>query len=326
MTENVLPTFQTERLVLRAVTTNDIPNYEKYFVDYEVIEQLAAHVPWPYPKDGVACFLNNSIFPKQGKTSWLWGIFEKANPDELIGCVHLWREGKPQHRGFWLGKKFWGQGYMTEAVHPVMDYAFNHLGFDKLIFANAVGNLKSRRVKEKTGAKLIDVTPAKFVNPKYTEHEIFELKKEDWKKPDEKYFLFSSDKNLLKIDQIYALLVNAYWYKGISKETLQKPIEGSLCFGAYAGSNQVAFARVVTDGATFAWLCDVIVDDSYKGQGLAKELMRFIQADPRLQNLRRFCLATKDAHGLYAQFAFKVTETPQNWMEIKNNDVYLNQR
>lgn len=90
----------------------------------------------------------------------------------------MWREGRPENRGFWLGKPFWGKGYMTEAVAPVMDYAFNNFGFEKLVFANAVGNLKSRRVKEKTGAKLIDVKPAKFVNPEYTEHEIWELKRE----------------------------------------------------------------------------------------------------------------------------------------------------
>ncbi|WP_413583483.1 GNAT family N-acetyltransferase [Bdellovibrio sp. HCB288] len=97
-----------------------------------------------------------------------------------MGAVHLWREGHPENRGFWLGKPFWGKGYMTEAVEPVMNYAFNELGFDKLVFANAVGNLKSRRIKEKTGARLISVSPANFVNPKYIEHEIWELTKKEW--------------------------------------------------------------------------------------------------------------------------------------------------
>lgn len=113
--------------------------------------------------------------------SRVWGIFLKEAPDELIGAVDLWREGKPEHRGFWLGRKYWGQGFMTEAVEPVMDYAFDELGFDVLIFANAVGNIGSRRIKEKTGARLLRVEPAKFVDPKFTEHEIWELRKEDWK-------------------------------------------------------------------------------------------------------------------------------------------------
>lgn len=178
--QNSLPTFETERLILRAVTAIDIPSYQKHFSDYEVISHLSVAVPWPYPDNGASTFLNQLIFPNQGMSQWLWGIFEKHNPVELIGAVHIWKEGRPENRGFWLGKQFWGQGYMTESVIPIMNFAFNELGFEKLVFTNAVGNIKSRRVKEKTGAKLIEVRPAKFVNPKYTEHEIWELNKSDW--------------------------------------------------------------------------------------------------------------------------------------------------
>lgn len=174
--------FKTERLILRAVSPSDILSYEKYFIDYEVISQLSSAVPWPYPKNGVSDFLNQIIFPSQGKDQWLWGIFEIQKPSELIGVVHLWRQGRPENRGFWLGKPFWGKGYMTEAVTPVMNYAFEELGFEKLIFANAVGNQKSRRIKIKTGARLIEIRPAKFVNPKYTEQEIWELTKDEWNK------------------------------------------------------------------------------------------------------------------------------------------------
>lgn len=180
MSKSKLPIFKTARLLLKEVTSADIPSYEKYFVDYEVINQLSAAVPWPYPKNGIVEFLDKFISPDQGKTQWLWGIFEKENPNILIGVVHLWQNGRPENRGFWLGKAFWGKGYMTEAVTPVMDYAFNELGFEKLVFANAVGNEKSRRVKVKTGARLIGVKPGKFVNPKYTEHEIWELTKKEW--------------------------------------------------------------------------------------------------------------------------------------------------
>ncbi|WP_374029373.1 GNAT family N-acetyltransferase [Bdellovibrio bacteriovorus] len=175
-----IPTFETERLILREVRYEDIPSYEKYFIDYEVISHLSAAVPWPYPQNGVRQFLDEMIYPHQGVDQWLWGIFEKKNPQELIGTVHLWRQGRPEHRGFWLGKPFWGKGYMTEAVGPVMDYAFNELGFEKLVFANARGNQKSRRVKEKTGARLIGVKPTKFVSPEYTESEVWELTKSEW--------------------------------------------------------------------------------------------------------------------------------------------------
>ncbi len=177
-----LPTFHTKRLILRAVTSMDIPSYQKYFSDYEIIRHLAVHVPWPYPDDGVKTFLESKIFPNQGKDHWMWGIFESSNPSLLIGCVHLWRQGKPEHRGFWLARPFWGKGYMTEAVWPVMNYAFDDLGFDMLIFSNALGNDRSRRVKEKTGARLVRVEPFKFVDPSLTASEIWELRKEDWLK------------------------------------------------------------------------------------------------------------------------------------------------
>jgi RimJ/RimL family protein N-acetyltransferase len=175
-----LPQFYTERLILRAVTIEDAYSYEKNFVDYEVIRHLSATVPWPYPKNGIIDFINNYILPNQGKQHWIWGIFLKQDSEELIGVVDLWRVGRPENRGFWLARKHWGKGLMTEAVFPVMDYAFNELGFDKLVFANAVGNMASRKIKEKTGAKLVDIRPANFVDPQYVEHEIWELTKSDW--------------------------------------------------------------------------------------------------------------------------------------------------
>jgi len=175
-----IPAFETKRLFLRGVTEADAPSWQRNFDDYEVIRNLAAHVPWPYPKDGVLTFLRTQVLPKQGIDKWVWGIFLKENPGELVGVVDLWREGKPENRGFWLARKLWGQGIMTEAVTPVMDYAFNELGFTKLVFANALGNIGSRRVKEKTGAKLLRREPAKFVDPKFTEHEIWELEKVAW--------------------------------------------------------------------------------------------------------------------------------------------------
>ena len=176
-----IPSFETDRLVLRGVTLADVPAYERHFIDYEVISHLSSGVPWPYPKDGVRDFLSDVVLPQQGEDKWLWGLFLKDDPEELIGAVELWRKGRPEHRGFWLGRAHWGQGLMTEAVIPVMDYAFDELGFETLVFANAVGNTASRRIKEKTGARLLRVEPATFVNPAYTEHEVWELTKAEWR-------------------------------------------------------------------------------------------------------------------------------------------------
>lgn len=177
-----LPQFTTDRLFLRAVTLEDAESYEKSFNDYEVIQHLSHFVPWPFPKGGVKDFLEKIVMPDLGTKRWLWVIFEKEKKDEVIGCIDLWRKGKPEHRGFWLAKKHWGKGFMTEAVKPIIDYAFNDLGFDKLVFANAVENKRSKRIKEKTGAVFLKTEPAKFINPEYTEHEIWELTKESWLK------------------------------------------------------------------------------------------------------------------------------------------------
>ena len=134
----------------------------------------------PIQKNGVAEFLQNFILPAQGIDRWTWGIFLKSNDTELIGCVDLWRKGTPENRGFWLGAPFWSKGYMTEAVEPVMDYAFQTLGFEKLFFSNALGNTRSRRIKEKTGAKLIGTRECRFVDPTLTLAETWELSKADW--------------------------------------------------------------------------------------------------------------------------------------------------
>ncbi len=177
-----IPKFETERLRLREITLKDADSYQRHFNDYAVISQLASVVPWPYPDNGAEDFIKAVIIPQQGKDRWFWGIFLKENPNEMIGGVDLWRKGTPENRGFWLGKKFWGRGIMTEAVRPVMDYAFDHLGFEMLVFSNALGNSKSRRIKEKTGARLVGTRPAKFVSSEYNEAETWELTKKEWMK------------------------------------------------------------------------------------------------------------------------------------------------
>lgn len=177
-----IKTLETDRLFLKPVDEFDIPSYEKYFIDYEVIRHLSSAVPWPYPHDGVRDFVKNVIIPSQGKGRWVWGLYLKIYPDELIGTIDLWRDGKPENRGFWLGRKFWGNGFMTEAATMINDYAFNELGFEKLIFSNALGNVRSRKIKEKTGANLIGIEPASFVDSVYSEHEIWELAKCEWLK------------------------------------------------------------------------------------------------------------------------------------------------
>ena len=175
-----IPKFETPRLILKGIQLADARNYEKHFVDYEVIRHLSSLVPWPYPLGGIEAFLRDVVLPVQGVSRWLWGIFLKENPGEVIGCVDLWREGRPENRGFWLGREFWGQGLMTEAVQPTVSCAFEVLEFERLVFSNALGNLKSRRIKEKTGARMIGTRPAKFVDAQYDTAETWELTRKAW--------------------------------------------------------------------------------------------------------------------------------------------------
>ncbi len=177
-----LPVLETERLVLREVTVADVTDYAKHFVDYEVVRYLSTVVPWPLDGNSVREFLETQVMPEQGISRWMWGLHLKEAPSGVIGAIDLWREGRPAHRGFWLARKFWRQGLMTEAVEPVMDYAFDVLGFERLVFSNAVGNVASRRVKEKTGARFLRIEPARHVDPSLTQREIWELTREEWQR------------------------------------------------------------------------------------------------------------------------------------------------
>ena len=144
-----------------------------------------------------------------------------------------------------------------------------------------------------------------------------------------KGFRVSSDPADLQFERVHNFLSkHAYWCLEIPASTLKKALAGSLCFGLYEdkpGGSQAGFARVVTDGATFAWLCDVYVEEEFRGKGLATGLIECVVAHPQLKGLRRFLLATKDAHGLYKKFGFQVTATPNYWMEIKDNELYQKQ-
>jgi RimJ/RimL family protein N-acetyltransferase len=173
-----VPTLTTARLILSDVLAADPVAYRRNFNDYDVIGDLADAVPWPYPPDGVLTFFE-TLRPEQGKSRWAWAIYLKSGPTDPIGNVDL-RRVAPENRGFWLARQHWGQGYMTEAASAVTDYAFENLGFETLILSNALGNYRSRRIKEKAGAVLLRTEPAAFVSPAYTHREVWELTKETW--------------------------------------------------------------------------------------------------------------------------------------------------
>ena len=129
-------------------------------------------------------------------------------------------------------------------------------------------------------------------------------------------FEISTDPSRLDIEVIHQFLCTSYWAEGRSRAVVERSIGHSLCFGVYVAGRQVAFARVVSDRAVFAYLMDVFVIPEFRGRGISKTLMRAVIDHPELQGLRVFLLGTRDAHGLYAQFGFRPLEEPDRWMAI----------
>jgi GNAT superfamily N-acetyltransferase len=135
----------------------------------------------------------------------------------------------------------------------------------------------------------------------------------EWRRSE---FLISTDRARLDVGVIHDYLSNkSYWAKGRSVETVRRSIENSLAFGLYKGDEQIGFARVITDYATFAWLADVFVLEQFRGQGLGKWMVDCVISHPQLQGFRRWVLATKDAHELYRPFGFAELSRPERWME-----------
>lgn len=133
----------------------------------------------------------------------------------------------------------------------------------------------------------------------------------------------TTDTARIDVDGVYRYLSReSYWAKDIPRDVVERSIRNSLCFGILLGNGTVGFARVISDCATVAYLGDVFVIPPHRGKGLSKWLMACIAAPPDLQNLRRWMLATADAHGLYAQFGFSPMKAPDCWMECHDPDVY----
>lgn len=135
-------------------------------------------------------------------------------------------------------------------------------------------------------------------------------------------YSISTDPARLDLAAIHAYLTRSYWSAGVTLAIVAKAVVNSLCFGLYHRADQVGFARVITDRSSFAYLADVYVLEAHRGRGLSKWLMATVQAHDDLQGLRRFMLATRDAHGLYRQYGFEVLAEPSRIMEIFHSDIY----
>lgn len=133
----------------------------------------------------------------------------------------------------------------------------------------------------------------------------------------------TTDRARMDVDAIHRYLANeSYWAANIPRPLLERALDHSLCFAALDGGALIGFARVVTDHATFAYLADVFVVATHRGRGVSKQIMEAIRTHPELQNLRRWHLVTRDAHGLYAQYGFGELASPERHMELTKKDAY----
>jgi ribosomal-protein-alanine N-acetyltransferase len=173
--------LETPRLILRPIRTKDAPVLQRRFPHWEIVRHLSTAVPWPYPADGAATFIARCLEDHARGKKNHWAIIPKSGPAELIGGIDLWPDdGKSRDmRGFWLDPEFQRHGLMTEAAERVTAYAFCDLRWPVLWLQNALHNQPSRRVKEKQGARLVDLIIRRSVSGE-EQTMVWQLSRKDW--------------------------------------------------------------------------------------------------------------------------------------------------
>jgi RimJ/RimL family protein N-acetyltransferase len=174
-----IPVLHTERLILRPLELADADAIQQQFPHWEVVRYLNAFVPWPYPADGALTYLRDNALPAMARgEEWHWSIRLKSAPGQLIGNISLMTE-QDNNRGFWLGPKWQGQGFMTEASAAVTEYWFTTLGRTVLRVPKAAPNIGSRKLSERTGMRLIRADTGRFVAGRFT-REVWEITRDEW--------------------------------------------------------------------------------------------------------------------------------------------------
>jgi ribosomal-protein-alanine N-acetyltransferase len=160
------PVLQSARLILRPIRAEDTPVIQRCFPHWDMVKHLNARVPWPYPEDGAALNMIETLGEMARREKFQWAITLKDGDGDLIGRISLWPDDgvSREMRGFWLSQAYWGRGIMTEAAERVTEYAFLELGWPCLWLRSGVDNAGSHRIKEKQGALAVDRVPATFVS------------------------------------------------------------------------------------------------------------------------------------------------------------------
>ena len=174
----MVPTLQTERLILRPISLDDAPQVQAIFPQWEIVRYLANQVPWPYAPDGALSFYRDVAIPAMERgDAWHWTLRLKTDPDHIVGSIGLTRGDT--NRGFWLDPAFHQQGLMLEAAECVTDFWFNVLEMPRMRVPKAVDNTGSRRISEKQGMRMVGVEDRDYVSGRLPS-EIWEITREEW--------------------------------------------------------------------------------------------------------------------------------------------------
>jgi RimJ/RimL family protein N-acetyltransferase len=177
---NTIPTLETPRLWLRPQTLDDVEQIQVLFPQWEIVRELAAIVPWPYPSDGALTFTRDVVLPQMARgEAWHWTLRQKSEPDRIIGVISL-RAGGDNNRGFWMGVPWQGRGLMGEAADAVTEFWFETLGFPVLRVPKAAGNVASRRISERQGMRVIATDERDFVGGRM-KAEVWEITADEWR-------------------------------------------------------------------------------------------------------------------------------------------------
>jgi RimJ/RimL family protein N-acetyltransferase len=176
-----VPILETPRLILRPMDLSDADAVQARFPRWEIVRLLESVVPWPYPEDGALTYIRTHVLPPmQQGVAWHWSIRPKQTPEDLIGAIAL-RDKPGDNRGFWLDPAWQGQGLMTEASDAVTDFWFETLDRPLLQVMKAVANVKSRRLSQRVGMRMVQVSDHDFVCGRLPA-ELWEITREEWRR------------------------------------------------------------------------------------------------------------------------------------------------
>jgi len=306
-----IPTLTTPRLTLRPFTEADAEPLHRILNE----DGILRYFPRPEPPDlaRVQRLIAGQLrhWEEHGLGWWaveLRSTSERRATGELLGWngLQYLPDTEEVEVGYLLSRRRWGQGLATEGAQAALRFGIETLRLGSIIGVVHPENIASQRVLEKAGLTLIN------------EADYFGMHVCRYVTTADRHGAYTLSTDVGKLDAgfIQDFLANSsYWAQNRSLAVTQKALANSLCFGVYSDTEQVGLARVVTDYATFAWVCDVFIAEAHRGHGLGKWLIERVVTHPDLRGLKQILLVTRDAHELYRRYGgFDGLPAPEKWM------------